>query len=524
MNDVKPVILIILDGFGLSTISEGNAVLMAKTPCFDDLIKNYPTTSLKASGQEVGLEFGEMGNSEVGHLNLGTGRIIMQDLPRIDQTIENGLFFKNKEMLECSEIVKKNNSTLHLFGLVSRGGVHSHLNHLLALLDLAKQQNVKNVFIHIITDGRDTPPKQIQADLQILEKKIKEISLGKIVTICGRFYAMDRDKHWDDRTKLSYDLVTQGKGEKYNSVEEAINKIYSQKLSDENFTPSVIGDYNGIKDRDAMVFFNFRSDRAKQITQCLIDPVFDKFKRDKVIKDLFFVSFTNYGFEPTSKVKIAFFSNEIKNSLAETISANGSSQLHIAETEKYAHVTYFFNGGKESPFAKEERILVPSPRINSYDQKPEMSAKEICNKFLSFFESKKPSFTVINFANPDMVGHTGNLKATIKAIEIVDACLKEIISKLSGSDCQIIITADHGNAEQMIDPETKQIDKEHSTNPVPFIIIDNELLGKGKKLDKTTLASLPPAAVLSDVTTTVIDLLNVNKPGGMSGESLKNII
>lgn len=524
MKNKKSVVLIILDGFGLSPITEGNAVYQAKTPFFDSLIRSYPTTTLHASGQEVGLGFGEMGNSEVGHLNLGTGRIVMQDLPRINQAIENQSFFENKELLEVYQFVKKNKSTLHLLGLTSTGGVHSHLDHLFALLDLAKKEKVKQVAIHLITDGRDTPPKKAIEYVKRIEEKIKQLELGKISTVCGRFYAMDRDKHWQDRSQLSYDLLTQGKGQKFDNVEQAIKSGYNQGESDENLTPKVISGINIISKNDAVIFYNFRADRAKQLSQALIDPNFKKFKREKFIQNLLFVSFTNYGYEPTPMVKIAFFSQEIKNPLAEVLARNNLTQLHIAETEKYAHITYFFNGGQEKALSQEEKILVPSPRINSYDKKPEMSTREISKKFLVYFKNKEPSFSIINFANPDMVGHTGNFQAAIKGIETVDGCLKDIIITLKKSAVKFIITADHGNAEQMINPETKDIDKEHTTNPVPFILVDKERKKLSGGYDKISLTTTRPTAVLADVTATVLDLLDLPKPSAITGQSLKDFI
>lgn len=521
MESKNNIILIILDGFGISSITEGNAVYMAKTPVFDSLLKTYPTTLLHASGQEVGLEFGEMGNSEVGHLNLGTGRVILQDLPRINESIENKSFFQNKELLEACEFVKKNNSTLHFYGLASTGGIHSHLDHFFALLYLAKEQNIKNVAIHLITDGRDTPPKKALEFVKRIDDKIKQFGIGTIASVCGRFYAMDRDKHYDDRTKLAYDLLVEGKGQKFNNAQDAIESGYKNGETDENLTPKIINDKLILKENDALIFYNYRTDRVKQISKALVDPEFKDFSRSKKIEKLLFVTFTSYGFEPTPMVKIAFFSQENKNPLADVLASNNLTQLHIAETEKYAHVTYFFNGGQEKPFKNENRILVSSPRVTSYDQKPEMSAKEIASKFIGYFKSKKPRFTIINFANPDMVGHTGNLKATIKAIEIVDNCLKEILANISLENNQILITADHGNAEQMINPETHDIDKEHTTNPVPFIIVGSKK--QTSNYDKLTLATLQPTAVLSDISTTILDFLSLKKSGAMTGQSLKDL-
>jgi 2,3-bisphosphoglycerate-independent phosphoglycerate mutase len=521
MENIQPVLLIIMDGFGLSPITEGNAVYQAKTPCFDNLIRNYPTALLHASGQEVGLSFGEMGNSEVGHLNLGTGRVVIQDLPRINQSIKSGVFFENAELIEACEYANKNSSTLHLIGLASNGGVHSHIDHLLSLIELAGRQKVKKVAIHMITDGRDTSPKVAKSFVKKIEEKIKSSGTGTIATVIGRYYAMDRDKHWEDRTKLAYELFTEGKGEKFSSASEAIDNGYQKNESDETLSPKIIESDYIIKEKDAVISYNYRIDRIKQISDVFIDPTFKEYPRGKYINNLLFVSFTNYGFEPTNFVKIAFLSTKLSNPLSEMLAQNNCNNLHIAETEKYAHVTYFFNGGEEKPFKFENRILVPSPRVKSYNEKPEMSAKTVTSKFLSYFKSKKPLFTVLNFANPDMVGHTGDMKATVKAVEVVDSCVGEIIKSI-GSVAKIIVTADHGNAEQMINPETGGIDKEHTTNPVPFIIYSDKKIQS--ELDKMTLSAIQPVAVLADVAPTILSFLNIKPPKEMNGQNLRDAI
>ena len=522
MKSIKPVVLVILDGMGMSPIAEGNAVYNAKTPFFDSLIKSNKSTLLHASGQEVGLSFGEIGNSEVGHLNLGTGRVVMQDLPRIDQTIQNGSFFENNVLNIAIENVNKNKSTLHLLGLVSNGGVHSHIKHLLALLDLAKKKNVKNVAIHIITDGRDTPAKKAAEFIKIVEEKIKNIGLGRIASLCGRFYAMDRDNHWLDRTKLAYDLFIDGVGETFTSAQETLDAGYKNGENDESLKPKIIDKNLTIKNKDSVVLFNFRIDRMKQLSKCLIDPDFKDFERGTFNKDLTVVTFTNYGFEPSKMVHIAFFSETLNNSLAEILSKSELNQFHIAETEKYAHVTYFFNGGAEKAFKSESRELIPSPRVLSYDQKPEMSAEDVANHFVSYFKKNRPEFSVINFANCDMVGHTGNYKATIRAVEVVDKCLNNVVSECIKNDSIVLVTADHGNAEQMINLDTHEIDKEHTVNPVPFIIVTSEKAETG--LDKPTLSSMQPTGVLADVSPTILNLLEINKPAEMNGQSLKDII
>lgn len=523
----KNVLLIILDGFGLSAIEEGNAVIKAKTPVFDSLVANFSHTALHASGTEVGLENGEMGNSEVGHLNLGTGRISEQDLPRINISIKDGSFFRNEELLKAYQWVKKNNSKLHLLGLASNGGIHSHIDHLDALIKLAKQQGIKQVVIHMITDGRDSPAKSAQSFLKNINESIEKNGVGKIATVIGRFYAMDRDKRWD-RVEAAYNALVLGEGETADNPESAIQSAYDRGETDENIKPTVIDKNLYISDNDAVIFYNFRQDRAKQISSALFDPEFKYINRKKKPKNMLFVSFTNYGHEPSPLVKIAFFETETKNQLAKVISDAGISQLHIAETEKYAHVTHFFNGGVEKEFKGEERILVSSPKVTTYDQTPEMSARELTDKFISHYNKKSPKFSVLNFANPDMVGHTGNLKATIKAIETVDQCLNKIIINIFKKISYIIVTADHGNAEQMINPTTKEPDKEHTTNPIPFILIDCAKRGIEKKImstdEKITFAATHPTGVLADIAPTIIDLLELNQPHEMTGQSLKDII
>lgn len=530
MENNNKVLLIILDGWGLSPIEEGNAILQAKTPVLDSLISQFPHSALSASGNEVGLENGEMGNSEVGHLNLGTGRISQQDLPRINNSISDGSFYDNDRLLEACNWVKKNNSKLHLLGLVSNGGIHSHIDHLLALLELAKKQNIKDVVIHMITDGRDCPAKSSESFLEKLNQKIKETGVGKIVTVSGRFYAMDRDKNWE-RIEKAYNAMVLGEGEQAVSAETAIKSAYERGESDENITPTAISNSQfPISNNDAIVFFNYRQDRAKQLASALCDPEFKGFKRKKIIKNMFFVSFTNFGHEPSPLVKIAFFADKIQNQLAKIISESKLTQLHIAETEKYAHVTHFFNGGIEKEFAGEKRILIPSPKVATYDKKPEMSAIELTKQLTTYNLQHRPDFTVLNFANPDMVGHTGNLTATIKACETVDKCLGKILLNLcTSTPLNLIIVGDHGNAEQMINPTTKDPDKEHTTNSVPFILVnsDKRLAISDKQMsieEKMTFAATQPTGVLADVSPTIIDLLGLQKPQEMNGQSLKDII
>jgi 2,3-bisphosphoglycerate-independent phosphoglycerate mutase len=504
---------VILDGWGLSPISTGNAIFNTPTPNFNKLLTLYPHYSLHASGEEAGLSWGEMGNSEVGHLNLGTGRVTMQDLPRINKTIEDKTFFKNQALLDAIENTKKNNSNLHLIGLFSSGGVHSHLDHLLALLDLAKQENVKNVYIHLISDGRDTPEKAILKDLPKLLGKIKENGIGQISTISGRYYAMDRDKHLE-RTEKAFNVLINSSSPAQNTINEAINNSYARNKTDEFIEPIAITNTAKIKSNDSVIFYNFRSDRARQLADKIIS-----------IKDIFFTSFTSYGHESTPKIKVAFFADKINGQLAQIISLAKLTQFHIAETEKYAHVTYFFNGGMEDEFPGEERILVQSPGVATYDLAPEMSADEVSNKFIEFFESKIPIFTVLNYANPDMVGHTGVMLSTQKAIAKVDECLGKILQKIIDTNADFLITADHGNAEQMINIETGEIDKEHTTNPVPLIIGFKEKMIKNPvEISSDGLiafSSAQPTGILSDVTATIINRLKLNKPDVITGQSLE---
>ena len=525
---MSPLVLLILDGFGLSPTVQGNAILSVPTPNFDQLLSYFPHALLHASSEEVGLSWGEIGNSEVGHLNLGTGRISMQDLPRIDKTIQDGTFFTNKELLEAYKKVTNRKSNLHLIGLVSAGGVHAHINHLLALLELAAKFPVKNVYLHFIADGRDTPAKVAFNDLKTVEDKFSNLGLGKIATVMGRYFALDRDKHWD-RVSQAYEAMFNPGFPKFaKTAAEAIQASYDAGGSDEFIEPTAIEDTPRISDNDSIVFFNYRSDRAKQISDSIINQDFKGFKRSKILQNFYFVSFTSYGHEPSPNVKVAFFAEKVSNPLAKIVADHTFSQLHLAETEKYAHVTYFFNAGEEEPFQGEERILVPSPKVPTYDLKPEMSVAEVTSKFIENFRKKKPLFSVVNFANPDMVGHTGVLEATQKAIIVADQQLGQLSNAVLSAGANLIITADHGNAEQMINPQTGEIDKEHPTNPVPIILAFGEKRSKQPiPIDqnyKMALAAKPPTGALADVTVTCLDILSLPKPREMSGQSLRALI
>ncbi|MFC1612929.1 2,3-bisphosphoglycerate-independent phosphoglycerate mutase [Patescibacteria group bacterium] len=527
----KPVVLIILDGFGIAPPSRGNAITRAKIPTIDMLISSYPTMTIQPSGESVGLPWGEVGNSEVGHLNIGAGKIVYQDLPRITNAISTGAFFRNTYFLKAIDqtIKSKGKSNMHIIGLISSGGVHSSLEHLFAILELMKKEGLEQVYIHVILDGRDTPYNSGINFVKKLQNKISEIGIGKIVSLCGRFYAMDRDNHWE-RIEKAYNVmignIESVETEKFTDAVEAIEQSYRKKIYDEEFEPIALYDDNGalicpIKNSDSVIFFNYRSDRARELTKVFVLPSFQKFSRKEYFKDLMFICMTEY--DKSLPALVAFPPELIVNPIAKVISDAGLKQLHIAETEKYAHVTFFLNGGVEKEFEGEDRILVPSPRIESYDKKPEMSAKDITSNVIKEINKETYDFIVINFANPDMVGHTGKINATIKSVEAVDKCLKKIVNNVIAKNGALIVTADHGNSECMVDMQTGSIDKEHTTNPVPFIIVSNELEGKNSgKEDNISndLSILTPSGILADVAPTVLKLMQLEKPAEMTGQSL----
>lgn len=500
----RPTMLMILDGFGLSDNPKESAILQANTPNLDAIFSSYPRTKLAASGLSVGLPEGQMGNSEVGHLNIGAGRIVYQDLTKISKQIDDGEFFDNKEFLRAIEYSKKNNSALHLMGLVSDGGVHSHITHLFALLDLAKQNDFENVYVHCFLDGRDVAPRSALPYIDALEKHMK-VSVGKIATISGRYYAMDRDKRWE-RIQMAYEALTEGIGEVAISATSAITNAYNRDENDEFVLPTVINSSGKINDRDAVIMFNFRPDRARQITRALVAMDFDGFKRRKVPKNLFYVCMTEYE-AGMPNVVIAFPSQSLQNTLGEYISNLGLTQLRIAETEKYAHVTFFFNGGIEAPGRNEDRILIPSSHVATYDLKPEMSAYEVTDAVIEKIDEDKYDLIILNLANADMVGHTGVMDATRKAIEAVDSCIPKIVTRILEKDGQILLTSDHGNADQMLD-DKGNIVTAHSLNPVPLVHISmnaRELADGGK---------------LSDIAPTLLALMGLRIPDEMSGISL----
>lgn len=514
----------ILDGWGVAPDHEGNAIKKANTPVMDNLIRSYPTMTLRASGEAVGLSWGEMGNSEVGHLTIGAGKVFYQSLPRIDRAISDNTFFGNPAFGKAIRHVQNNNSTLHFIGLVSNGGIHSHQNHLYALLDLAKKENVGDVAIHAFLDGRDADRDSGLNFIKQLQQKIKETKKGKIASLAGRYWAMDRDNRWD-RTKKAYDAMVNGASdESFEDPVKAIEASYAKEVYDEEFAPTVITKrgkpVSQIKPGDAVIFFNFRPDRARQLTKALVLPDFDKFER-QYIENLLMVTMTEY--EKDLPVEVAFPPEVVETCLGQVISSAGLKQLHIAETEKYAHVTFFLNGTREDPFPGEERIIVPSPRVASYDQQPEMSAPELAAKVVKAIDSGSYDFIAMNFANADMVGHTGNIEAAIKGIETVDKQAGKIIDAALSAGGAVFITADHGNAEQMLNLQTTEMDKQHSTNVVPFIIAAKQFEGIASpagEIPGGDLSLMPPTGVLADVAPTILKVMSLAIPPEMTGEPL----
>lgn len=503
----KLTMLMILDGYGTNTNEKGNAVELANTPNLDKLKLTSPTTEVFTSGLSVGLPEGQMGNSEVGHTNIGAGRVVYQELTRITKSIEDSDFFSIEEFNKAIENCKKNGTKLHIMGLVSDGGVHSHIRHLYGLLEFAKRKDFENVFIHCFLDGRDTPPASAEGYIMQLEEKIKEKSIGKIASVSGRFYALDRDNRWE-RVQKSYDAIVNGKGETAKSAISAIESSYQKEIFDEFIQPTVI--LSGekpvatIENNDSVIFFNFRPDRAREITRTLVDKNFKDFATKNL--DLYFVCMTQYD-ESMPNVNIAFKPTALINTYGEIISKNGMKQLRIAETEKYAHVTFFFNGGEEKQYEGEDRVLVPSPKVETYDMKPEMSAYEVTEKVIDCIKSKKYDTIILNYANPDMVGHTGNLEAAIKAVETIDDCVGKVVEAVKEVNGVVLITADHGNSEQMVDYKTGEPYTAHTTNPVPLILVGMEK------------AKLKPGK-LSDLAPTMLEIIGIPKPSEMTGESL----
>ena len=510
--DKKLTMLMILDGFGKNENEEGNAIAMANTPNLDRLMKTYPTATMYTSGEAVGLPEGQMGNSEVGHMNIGAGRVVYQEIMRISNSIDDGSFFSNPEMVGAIEHCKKNNSKLHIMGLCSDGGVHSKLRHMYSILELAKRKDFENVYLHFFGDGRDTSPTSGETYLNEIEAKMAEKGIGKVASIMGRYYAMDRDKRWD-RLKKAYDALVFGEGKKASTALSAIEDSYQKEVFDEFIDPTLI--CNGdkpialIEENDSVIYFNFRHDRGREITRALADKDFNEFETKK-FNNLYYVCMTEYD-ATMPNVHVAFKPEAVTHTFGEYISDKGLTQLRIAETEKYAHVTFFFNGGvEETPFKGEDRILIPSPKVPTYDMQPEMSIDEVTSNVVDAINSKKYDVIILNFANPDMVGHTGNLEAAIKAVEAVDEAVGKVVDSVTANEGVLLITADHGNIEQMIDYKTGEPNTAHTTNPVPFILVGmpNVKLKDGK---------------LADITPTMLDIMGLGKPSEMTGESLINV-
>ena len=507
----KPVILMILDGYGLSDDPEGNAIYMANTPVVDGLKKEYPFVKGYASGLAVGLPDGQMGNSEVGHLNMGAGRVVYQDLTRITKSIEDGDFFEKKELLDAIDNCLKNGTDLHIFGLLSDGGVHSDNHHMYAVLDLCKRKGLDRVYIHCFMDGRDTSPTSGIGYVKELLEQTEKFETGKIASISGRYYAMDRDNRWE-RIERAYKALTKGEGIKESCPVQAMENTYAKEVTDEFIEPTVIVKENGeptavIKDGDSVIFINFRPDRAREISRTFCCDDFDGFDRGERIKTEY-VCFTEYDVTIPNK-KVVFKEEEIVNTLGEYLASKGLKQARIAETEKYAHVTFFFNGGVEKPNEGEDRFLIPSPKVATYDLQPEMSAPEVCDTLIKVIKEGKHDVIIINFANPDMVGHTGIIPAVVKAIETIDECVGKVVDAVKEVDAVMFLCADHGNAEMNINHETKEPWTAHTTNPVPFILINGP---EGVRLKE--------GGRLCDIAPTLLELLELEQPKEMTGESL----
>ena len=506
----KPTVLMILDGYGLSDKTEGNAVALAKTPVMDALEKEYPFVKGYASGLAVGLPEGQMGNSEVGHLNMGAGRIVYQELTRITKEIQDGDFFKNEELLAAVENCKAHDSALHLYGLLSDGGVHSHNTHLYALLQMAKDHGLKKVYVHCFLDGRDTPPASGKDYIEQLLDKMKEIGVGEVASVMGRYYVMDRDNRWD-RVEKAYRAMTAGEGETAVCPLCAVSASYDKEVTDEFVVPTVIvkdgKPVATVQDNDSIIFYNFRPDRAREITRAFCADEFNGFPREKRI-NVKYVCFTEYDVTIPNK-SVAFKKVEVTNTFGEYLAAHHMTQARIAETEKYAHVTFFFNGGVEAPNEGEDRILVKSPKVATYDLKPEMSAYEVCDKLVDAITGGKYDVIIVNFANPDMVGHTGIIEAAVKAVEAVDECVGRAVEAIKKVDGQMFICADHGNCEQLIDEKTGEPFTAHTTNPVPFLLVNYD-----------PAYTLRDGGCLADIVPTMIEMMGMEQPKEMTGKSL----
>ncbi len=519
----KPTVLIVIDGWGVAPDGDGNAITRAHTPNFDRFIRTYPTMTLRASGEEVGLSWGEMGNSEVGHLGIGAGRVYYQTFPRINRAVDVGEFNTNEAFAHAFEHVKQQGSRLHLIGMVSQGRVHSMDTHCHALLEAAKKAGLKDVFVQAILDGRDTIQNAGIDFITTLQEKIAQIGIGKIASLSGRYYAMDRDTRWD-RIQHAYEVMAAGKGVQATDPVEAIKASYQNEVYDEEFEPTVITENDEpvglVQDNDAVIFFNFRPDRMRELTEAFVLPGFDGFQR-KAVVNLFPVTMAEY--EKGLPVEVAFPPEVIEKTLAQILSERGLTQLHIAETEKYAHVTFFLNGTREEPFPGEDRVIIPSPKVAAYNEQPEMSAYQITERVVKEMRENRFDFIVMNFANPDMVGHTGDLEAGIKAVEVVDACLGKIVEETLVREGHVFITADHGNAEEMKNLRTGEMYKEHATNPVPFLIIGKQYEGHPSiagEVPEGDLSLMSPVGMLADVAPTILAVMGIDQPTEMTGQAL----
>ena len=502
-----PLALIILDGFGYRKETEGNAIAMAKKPMLDGVFSAHPHTLIGASGMDVGLPDGQMGNSEVGHTNIGAGRIVYQELTRITKSIQDGSFFQNEAFLAAVDQCRWFNSTLHIFGLMSDGGVHSHLDHICALLELAKREGLKKVCVHCFMDGRDTPPTSGKGYVQKIQDKIDELGVGCIATVSGRYYAMDRDKRWE-RLERAYAAIVYGQGELYPSATAGIQASYDKGVTDEFIEPFIVTENAFIRRDDAVIFANFRPDRAREITRALVDPDFDGFAREEGNLPIKYVCMTQYD-ATMPNVEVAFKPQSLENTFGEYIAEKGLTQLRIAETEKYAHVTFFFNGGVEKEYKNEDRALIKSPSVATYDLKPEMSAYEVTDEVVRRIEADKYDVIILNFANCDMVGHTGVIPAAVKAVEAVDTCVGRVLDALLAHGGCALVTADHGNADQMLEADGKSPFTAHTTNPVPLALVGRD-----------DVKALAEGGVLADLAPTMLDLLGLEQPEEMTGHSL----
>ncbi|NLC78108.1 MAG: 2,3-bisphosphoglycerate-independent phosphoglycerate mutase [Ruminococcaceae bacterium] len=501
----KPLVLMILDGFGYNPDNKGNAIAAAKTPVLDELFKTCPHTLIGASGLDVGLPDGQMGNSEVGHTNIGAGRVVYQELTRITKSVKDGDFFENAALCEAMDNAVNKGTAVHLMGLLSDGGVHSHIEHLFALIELAKKRGVKKLYVHAILDGRDTPPESGKGYVEQLSDKLAEIGLGEIATVSGRYYAMDRDNRYE-RVVRAYDAYVLGEGEYFPNAAAAVQASYDKGVTDEFVVPLICAQDAEIKENDSVIFYNFRPDRAREITRTFVDPEFAGFERKKGFFNLFYVCMTEYD-ASMPNVKIAFSPEDLTNTFGEYIGENGLTQLRIAETEKYAHVTFFFNGGNETPYKNEDRCLIKSPSVATYDMQPEMSAYLVTDEVVSRIESGKYDVIILNFANCDMVGHTGVFSAAVAAVEAVDSCVGRVVDSIDAMGGVCLLTADHGNADKMLEADGKTPFTAHSTNPVPFMVIGHD-------------CRLREGGRLADIAPTMLSLLGLPVPKEMSGKSL----